>query len=134
MGKHRRFSSWILVFIGTALLFYAIMPFGELTAQDENTGRRQFYNIAKLVKIIEDARKAGFSDEELKKLELRDGDQVINIMDYMEELERIRKLKDQRLQEFLNKRFLTVKDIYNELIAAEPEVIKKLREELVSER
>ena len=123
-----------LIFISLTGLLFSIFPLTDASAQSENSGRRKFYDIAELVKIIERARKAGFSDEDLKKLELRDGDRLINIMDYMEELERIRQMKDKRLQEFLNKRFLTVKDIYNELIATEPEVIKKLREELVSER
>ena len=124
----------LMIFISIVGLLFTFLPIADISAQSENSGRRKFYNIAELVKIIETARKAGFSDEDLKKLELRDGDQMINIMDYMEELERIRKLKDKRLQEFLSKRFLTVKDIYNELIATEPDVIKKLREELVSER
>ena len=124
----------LVIFISLVGLLFTFLPVANTSAQSENAGRRKFYNIAELVKIIERARKAGFSDEDLKKLELRDGDQMINIMDYMEDLERLRKLKDKRLQEFLNKRFLTVKDIYNELVATEPEVIKKLREELVSER
>lgn len=124
----------LVIFISLVGLLFTFLPDADTSAQSENSDRRKFYNIAELVKIIERARKAGFSDEDLKKLELRDGDQMINIMDYMEDLERLRKLKDKRLQEFLNKRFLTVKDIYNELVATEPEVIKKLREELVSER
>lgn len=74
------------------------------------------------------------SDEDLKKMELQDGDRKINILEYMAELERLRALKDKELEEFLNKKFLTINDIFNELIMSEPKVIKKLREKLVSDR
>lgn len=96
--------------------------------------RRQFYSLENLIKLIDQAREAGMSDEDLKKMELQDGDRKINILEYMAELERLRALKDKELEEFLNKKFLTINDIFNELIMSEPKVIKKLREKLVSDR
>ena len=96
--------------------------------------RRQFYTLEKLIKLIEQARDAGMSDENLKKMELQDGDRKINILEYMAELERLRAMKDKELEEFLSKKFLTINDIFNELIVSEPKVIKKLREKLVSDR
>ncbi|MBT7713777.1 MAG: hypothetical protein HN745_18840 [Deltaproteobacteria bacterium] len=96
--------------------------------------RRQFYTLEKLIKLIEQARDAGMSDEDLKKMELQDGDRKINILEYMAELERLRAMKDKELEEFLSKKFLTINDIFNELIVSEPKVIKKLREKLVSDR
>ncbi len=96
--------------------------------------RRQFYTLEKLIKLIEQARDAGMSDEDLKKMELQDGDRKINILEYMAELERLRALKDKELEDFLSKKFLTINDIFNELIVSEPNVIKKLREKLVSDR
>ena len=125
----RRIRCLLIVIIG---LF--IISTDGFAGQPSNDIRRQFYSIEELIKLIERAREAGMSDEELGKLELRDGDKVINVQDYITE-ERLRRLrKEEKLREFLSKKFLTVNDIYGELIKSEPEVIEKLREELVSER
>lgn len=100
----------------------------------ENTGRRKYYSVEELIVLIERAREAGVSEENLKKLEIRDGDKEINVFDYIakEKMEKLQ--KDKNLKELLSKKFLTVNDIYSELIKSEPEIIQKLREELVSER
>jgi hypothetical protein len=118
----------IAVFITLAL------PSSEQSRAQSMNNRRKFYDIAELIKIIETARDAGMSDEDLKNLKLQDGDQEINVMDYIAELERLKKIEDQKLKEFLSKKFLTVNDVFRELIVREPETIQKLREELVSER
>ncbi|MFH2132158.1 MAG: hypothetical protein ABIK68_17405 [bacterium] len=102
--------------------------------EQSNQARRQFYNLEELIKIIDRARESGMSDEDLKKLELHDGDRKINVLEYMAELERLRAMKDKELEIFLSKKFLTINDIFNELIVSEPNVIKKLREKLVSDR
>ena len=96
--------------------------------------RRQFYNLNELIRIIDQAREAGMSDEDLKTLELHDGERKINVLEYIAELERLKALKDKELEDFLSKKFLTINDIFNELIVSEPKVIKKLRERLVSDR
>ncbi len=96
--------------------------------------RRQFYNLNELIRIIDQAREAGMSDEDLKSLELHDGNRKINVLEYMAELERLKAMKDKELEDFLSKKFLTINDIFNELIVSEPKVIKKLREKLVSDR
>lgn len=116
---------------GVILASFAIQGY----AQDvDSSGRRKFYSIAELIRIIERAREAGMSEAELRKLELRDGDKQINVLDYIEQ-EKLRRLqKDKKIGQILNKKFLTINDIYNELIKSEPEVIERLREELVSER
>lgn len=134
MFYHKFFLKYKLIFLIICLFLINQWLLTATGVEQENVGRRTFYNIAELIKIIEKARKAGFSDEDLKKLELRDGDRKINVIDYIEEFERIKKSQDRQLQIFLKKKFLTVKDIFNELVNSEPEVIKKLREELVSER
>jgi hypothetical protein len=126
MGKRGVIIGCVVVFCLTFVTAAAINP--------EKIDRKKFYKIAELIKLIEKAREAGISEEDLAKLELRDGDKKINVMDYMEEFERLKRSKDERLKRFLSKKFLTVHDIYNELIISEPGVIKKLREELVSER
>jgi DNA-binding transcriptional MerR regulator len=99
-----------------------------------NTGRRKYYRVEELIKLIQRAREAGMSDESIRKMEIRDGDKEINLLDYIEQ-EKLDRLKSQEyLKELMSKNFLTVNDIYRELIKTEPEVIQKLREELVSER
>ncbi len=117
-----------------AILMIIVLFTTLVLAQESSVNRDKYYNVRELIRLIEKAREAGISDEELKGLEIRDGDQEINVLEYIEaeKLERLR--KNQKLKELLNKKFLTVNDIYNELIKSEPEVIKKLREELVSER
>jgi len=119
---------------GLLFLLFLLLTSTAFSVEPVNQGRRKFYDIAELIKLIERAREAGMSDEDLAKLEIRDGDKVINVMEYKAEFERLEKLKDERLRKFLSKKFLTVNDIFKELIVSEPETIKKLREELVSER
>lgn len=102
--------------------------------QQSYEARRQFYKLNELIRIIDQAREAGMSDEDLKNLELHDGDRKINVLEYIAELERLKAMKDKELEKFLSKKFLTINDIFNELIVSEPSVIKKLRERLVSDR
>jgi hypothetical protein len=118
------------------LSFFAFSMVSSPTHAQEQSqqARRQFYKLNELIKIIDQAREAGMSDEDLKNLELDDGGRKINILEYMAELERLKALKDKELEDFLSKKFLTINDIFNELIVSEPKVIKKLREKLVSDR
>ena len=117
------------------ILITALMLTSEVFAQDPvNTGRRKYYSVEELIKLIQRAREAGMSDDSIRNMEIRDGDKEINLLDYIEQ-EKLDRLKSQEyLKELLSKNFLTVNDIYRELIKTEPEVIQRLREELVSER
>lgn len=113
------------------LLFFMALP---LLSQQGSTGRKQFYNLVELTKLIQRAREAGFSEEELRNLEIIDAGRTINVTDYMNEILNRQKIADQKLKDFLGKRFLTVGDVYNEMVKLEPNILIKLREELVSER
>jgi DNA-binding transcriptional MerR regulator len=114
-----------------SLSFFIVFP---LFSQEGNTGRRQFYDLVELTKIIQRARDAGFSEEELKNLELKDAGTTINVYDYMNEILARQRIEDEKLKNFLSKRFLTVGDVYQEMVNLEPDALTKLREELVSER
>ena len=114
-----------------SLSFFIVFP---LFSQEGNTGRRQFYDLVELTKIIQRARDAGFSEEELKNLELKDAGTTINVYDYMNEILARQRIEDEKLKAFLSKRFLTVGDVYQEMVNLEPDALTKLREELVSER
>lgn len=111
-----------------------LIPSGSFAQDQSYQSRRQFYKLSELLRIIDQAREAGMSDEDLKNLELHDGDRKINVLEYIAELERLKAMKDKELEEFLSKKFLTVNDIFDELVVSEPEVIQKLRERLVSDR
>lgn len=121
------------VCLAAVSIFFISAP-TAYTQQQSYQARRQFYKLKELLKIIDQAREAGMSDEDLKKLELHDGNRKINVLEYIAELERLKAMKDKELEEFLSKKFLTVNDIFNELITSEPSVIEKLRERLVSDR
>jgi len=95
--------------------------------------RTKFKNVEDLLKLIEKAREAGISDEELKKLDLNNEEGQVSVLEYIEEFKKVKRLKDQELQDFMEKRFLTVGDIFKELVDMEPSKLKTLREELVSE-
>ena len=98
-------------------------------------GRREmYYDMVELSKLIEISREAGFSDEQLRRMEIRDGDRTINIAEYLRKIERKKTIKDEAVKEFLKKKFLTVQDIYNEMLKLEPTTLIKVREELVSIR
>lgn len=119
-------------FLFFSLLCLLIPP--SFAQDQQNTGRRKYYSVEQLILLIERAREAGVSEENLKKMEIRDGDKEINVFDYIarEKMEKLK--KDKILKDLLSKKFLTVNDIYSELVKSEPQVIQKLREELVSER
>jgi len=117
----------VVVTIGLFLMMFAF------TAPAQNTGRRQFYDIVELTKLITRAREAGFSDDELKKMQLMDGDTVINVNDYVNSIIEKKLIEDEKLKLFLSKKFLTIRDVYTELVNLEPEVLIKLREDLVSD-
>ncbi len=116
------------------ILLMFVTPLNTYSQETYDSGRSKFYKVDELIELIDRAREAGVSDEELKKLKIRDGDKEINVLDYIREDRLARLKKEKRLKELLSKKYLTVNDIYGELIKSEPEVIQKLREELVSER
>ena len=65
-------------------------------------------------------------------MQIKDGDKVINVMDYIRKIENKRIFEQKQLEEFRNRKFLTVQDIYGELIKLEPDALTRLREELTS--
>ena len=118
----------------TLLLWILMVSFG-LTLAGEEADPREYYKEPKAIaKLIDRAKEAGISGEALKNLELREqGGEMINLMQYIEEFESKKRLKELALKEFLDKRFLTVNDIFQELVNHEQVQLIKLREELVSE-
>ena len=95
--------------------------------------REQFLEVNNLLKMIQRMRDAGFTDEQIQQLDIKDGGRKINVMAYIEELRQKKEGRDAKVQAFLNKNFLTVKDLFDELSTLEPETLAKLRDELVGE-
>jgi len=102
------------------------------SAEPSLTQRRQFQNIDALIALIEKARDAGISDDEIKKLQLNLKDKDVDVLEYIEAFRRRKRLADQKNKDFLATRFLTVSDIFNELVDMEPDRLENLREELIS--
>lgn len=157
-------KSIIIAILSAGLILCAFTPrliFNKTYAQ-AYINRKQFLDIDELTKLIKKAKEVGMSDEDLRNItipydetEISDfiktakeagisdtdlkriipeGKREIVVIEYINLIERLTKLKEEKLKEFLSKKFLTVNDVFKELVVNEPETIQKLREELVSER
>ena len=124
-------ENFLLAIIIALFLCFSTLP---AQAQTVKSNRNQFYSVVELTRLIQRAKEAGFSDDEIANLQIKDGDQVINVKEYIERIENKKIFKQQQLEAFKKKKFLTINDIYTELVKLEPDVLTRLREELVSER
>ncbi len=119
-------------FIILILLFLTFVS--GLWAQNElETQRKQFLELDNLIKFIQRMKDAGLSDEQIQQLNLKDENRQINVMQYIEEIRAKKQAKDAKVKAFLDKNFLTVKDLFQELSTMEPSTLAKLRDELISE-
>ena len=119
------------------LLFFALASLlmaGNLMAQDPvNESRTQFTDEKNLEKFFQRAEDAGLTEEDLAKLDLKFASHKMNVSQYLREIKKRRRIKDEKLQEFMSKNFLTVQDVYKELSTVEPETLAGLRDALVGE-
>ena len=116
--------------------FWIIFSFSlnGLYAQNElEQQRQQFLELDKLIKFIQRMKDAGLTDEQIQQLDLKDDSKKINIIQYIEEIRAKKVAKDAKVKAFLEKNFLTVKDLFQELSTMEPNTLANLRNELVSE-
>lgn len=126
-------------------LFLFPSTFGVGLAQE--SGRREFYDIENLKRLIDLAREAEFSDEELgmngnyegiksksecqlQKMTLWDGSRCISVVAYIAEQERNKLLQAEEAKRLMGKKYLTVQDILNELLLDEPAKLAQFRDEL----
>lgn len=115
-------------------LLLILLPFSLWAEQPpREVNREQFLEVNNLLKMIQRMRDAGFTDEQIQQLDIKEGGRKINVMAYIEELRKTKEGRDAKVQAFLNKNFLTVKDLFDELSTLEPETLAKLRDELVGE-
>jgi hypothetical protein len=128
MGKYQMKN-----FVIGILITLSFLLTGTVSIAQE--GRRDmYYDLVELSKLIEISREAGFSEQQLRGLEIRDGSRTVNVMEYIHRIESKKLQKKEALKNFLSKQFLTVQDIYDEMLKLEPDTLIQLREELVSIR
>lgn len=99
----------------------------------EHADRSQFKRIAELIRIIETARDAGLSEEEIRGLTIQDGSKSVNLLDYIEAIREEERMRIRRMEEFKKKQFLTEKDLFKELLNKEREELSQLREKLTGD-
>ncbi len=81
--------------------------------------------------LIEIARQAGFTDQELQEITIEDGGETINVWNYIiQEKERFKKARKAK-EEASKKRYITVKDITDDLLQKETDQVSNLRENLI---
>ena len=116
------------------LIFLLVASFScNLFASEPSLAQREnFKHIDALIALIEKARNAGMSDQEIKQLQLNLAGKDIDVLAYIEAFQDKKRKEHQKLKDFLSKRFLTVSDIFNEMVDMEPMKLEHLREELIS--
>lgn len=120
----------LLVFI---CLLIGVFSFQLQAEEGENSGRSQFLDITTLINLIQKARDAGYSEEDLAKINIQNGDRSINVISYLEELRQKERDRTAAIEAFLKKNFITVGDVFMELTKLQPHELTELREELLSE-
>ena len=125
------------VFISCFILlsFIFLHPSGLIFAQEERNltenqkeeKKRQLL-LREMQRLIETARMAGFSEEEIRKIKLQRNGKVYDVWSFVEE-EKQRYSQQQTISQ-QPKKYLTVQDITEELIEGESESLSTIRQEL----
>jgi len=114
-----------LLALGAALGLLAAAP--ALTQEERSEG---FRNVEELKRLLEVARESGFSEQELREITIEDDGEVINVWEYLEELERQKRLAAERRKAEREKVYFTVQDIFADLDKAEPADLTRLRDRI----
>lgn len=125
------------VFISCFILlsFIFLHPSGLIFAQEERNltenqkeeKKRQLL-LREMQRLIETARMAGFSEEEIRNIKLQRNGKVYHVWSFVEE-EKQRYSQQQTIPQ-QPKKYLTVQDITEELIEEESESLSTIRQEL----
>ncbi len=92
-----------------------------------------FYDVEELRRLLEVAREAGFSEQELREITIEDEGKVINVWQYLQELERKKREAAARLKAQQEKVYLTVQEQLEELKKDDPEDLTRLRDKIPTE-
>ena len=111
-----------LLALGAALGLLAAAP--ALTQEERAEG---FRNVEELKRLLEVARESGFSEQELREITIEDNGKIINVWEYLEEVERQKRLAAERRKAQREKVYYTVQDIFADLDKEEPADLTQLR-------
>lgn len=92
---------------------------------------RGFYNVIELRRLLEVARESGFSEAEVRKITIEDNGKLINAWEYLQELEREKRMAEEKLRDDLARRFLTIPDVFERLKEDEEADLNKIRNQLI---
>ncbi|MGK0288769.1 MAG: hypothetical protein ACI86H_000188 [bacterium] len=121
--------TYVLLFILVFLINFNSLVFAQ---NKKFTGREQFYDIAELTKLIQTAKDAGFSKQELMdRLSIRDENKILNAMEYIQKQKQLEKLNAAELQKIRNKKYLTIQDLIIDLMKLEPKTLALFRKKLL---
>ena len=108
--------------------------FGLLSASPaltQEVKKEGFRNVEELKRLLAVAREAGFSEKEMREITIEDGEgNVINVWDYLEEIERQKRLEAERLKARKEKKYLTVQDVFADMRKGEPADLTQLRDKV----
>ena len=90
------------------LIIYMSQP---ILAQDKSKGRKQFSEIETLSRLLQIAIEAGYTQEELKQLNLVEDQKVTNVMEYLKKQLEKKQSAELIIKHIRQKKFLTVQDI-----------------------
>lgn len=126
----KRYKKWkklaVLLGIGSVLGLMVAAP-----VQSQQVEQEGFRNVVELRRLMEVAREAGFSDEEMREITIEDNEgNIVNVWKYLEEIERKKRLEAEKRKAQEEKIYLTVQDVFTELKKDEPADLTRLRDKI----
>ena len=114
--------------LGLAATLGLLAAAPALTQEQRKKG---FLDVVELKRLLEVAREAGFSNKEMREITIEDDEgKIINVWAYLEEVERLKRLKAKQRKAQEEKVYLTVQDVYAELKKDEPADLTRLRDKI----
>ncbi len=134
--KPRMYLLWIFVALlganliaGTEAWAQSATVFAEEEETEEEKQRRQL--LREMENYLQVATDAGFTEDELKEITIERDGETIYVWDFVErERQRIQKIIEAR-DEARKKRYITVKDITEDLMETESRELSRLRDNLI---
>jgi DNA-binding transcriptional MerR regulator len=126
----KRYHRWkkLAALLGICSVLGLMVAAPVQTQQVEQEG---FRDVVELRRLMEVAREAGFSDEEMREITIEDDEgNIINVWKYLEEVERKKRLEAEKRKAQQEKIYLTVQDVFTELQKDEPDDLTRLRSKI----
>jgi len=124
--KSRFFSLKKFSLISILGLFWSFSP---LHAGSHDEPVDKFVNVAELKRLLEVAREAGFTEDEIGKITIEREGKVINVLEFLKAWEQKQKDMKARERAYVDTDYLTAQDIFSELNKTQPKDLSKLRDQ-----